>query len=149
MSKRIDYYDDPEAPAANSMVPSVNVVIENDAGEILMIRRSDNGNWAPTPSTSSSTPATAKPDRSSRSYYALGQPAAPRRRAAKAPKSDGYLQRKSELCRWTAPCADGSTTTAIAGNRRTSTKPTLHVASRDPHDHSGTASPSTSAGMSQ
>jgi ADP-ribose pyrophosphatase YjhB (NUDIX family) len=46
MSKRIDFYDDPDAPTANSMVPSVNVVIENDAGEILMIRRSDNGNWA-------------------------------------------------------------------------------------------------------
>jgi ADP-ribose pyrophosphatase YjhB (NUDIX family) len=28
------------------MVPSVNVLIENEAGEILMIRRSDNGNWA-------------------------------------------------------------------------------------------------------
>lgn len=46
MPKRIDYHDDPNAPAANSMVPSVNVVIENDAGEILMIQRSDNGNWA-------------------------------------------------------------------------------------------------------
>lgn len=46
MAKRIDYYDDPEAPAANSMVPSTNVIIENDAGELLMIRRSDNGNWA-------------------------------------------------------------------------------------------------------
>jgi 8-oxo-dGTP pyrophosphatase MutT (NUDIX family) len=46
MAKRIDYYDDPNAPAANSVVPSVNVVIENDAGEILMIERSDNGNWA-------------------------------------------------------------------------------------------------------
>jgi 8-oxo-dGTP pyrophosphatase MutT (NUDIX family) len=46
MGRRIDYYDDPDAPSANSMVPSVNVVIENDAGEILMIERSDNGNWA-------------------------------------------------------------------------------------------------------
>ena len=46
MSRRIDYYDDPAAPKANSMVPSVNVVVVNDAGEILMIRRSDNGNWA-------------------------------------------------------------------------------------------------------
>ncbi|HET6292224.1 MAG TPA: NUDIX domain-containing protein [Kribbella sp.] len=46
MPKRIDYYDDPSAPAANSMVPSVNVVVENEASEILMIRRSDNGNWA-------------------------------------------------------------------------------------------------------
>jgi 8-oxo-dGTP pyrophosphatase MutT (NUDIX family) len=45
-ARRIDYYDDPEAPKANSMVPSVNVVVANDAGEILLIRRSDNGNWA-------------------------------------------------------------------------------------------------------
>lgn len=46
MAGRIDFYDDPDAPAANSMVPSVNVVIENEAGEILLIERSDNGNWA-------------------------------------------------------------------------------------------------------
>jgi 8-oxo-dGTP pyrophosphatase MutT (NUDIX family) len=46
VSRRIDYYDDPNAPAANSLVPSVNVVVVNDAGEILMIRRSDNDNWA-------------------------------------------------------------------------------------------------------
>ena len=44
--KRIDYYDDPNAPKANSLVPSVNVVVVNDAGEILMIRRTDNDNWA-------------------------------------------------------------------------------------------------------
>ncbi|MFI0487195.1 NUDIX domain-containing protein [Actinomadura sp. 9N215] len=46
MGRRIDYYDDPNAPKANSLVPSVNVVVENDKGEILMIRRTDNGNWA-------------------------------------------------------------------------------------------------------
>ncbi|MEV0792587.1 NUDIX domain-containing protein [Kribbella sp. NPDC050459] len=46
MPRRVDYYDDPAAPAANSMVPSVNVVVEDDAGRILMIRRSDNDNWA-------------------------------------------------------------------------------------------------------
>jgi ADP-ribose pyrophosphatase YjhB (NUDIX family) len=46
VSRRIDYYDDPSAPKANSLVPSVNVVVVNDAGEILMIRRSDNDNWA-------------------------------------------------------------------------------------------------------
>jgi ADP-ribose pyrophosphatase YjhB (NUDIX family) len=46
MSRRIDFYDDPQAPAANSLVPSVNVVVVNDEGAILMIRRSDNGNWA-------------------------------------------------------------------------------------------------------
>ncbi len=46
MGRRIDYYDDPEAPAANSLVPSANVVVTNDAGQILMIKRSDNDNWA-------------------------------------------------------------------------------------------------------
>ena len=46
MSRRIDYYDDPAAPKANSLVPSVNVVVINQAGAILMIRRSDNDNWA-------------------------------------------------------------------------------------------------------
>ncbi|MDX3108958.1 NUDIX hydrolase [Nonomuraea angiospora] len=46
MSQRIDYHNDPNAPAANSLVPSVNVVVTNDADEVLLIRRSDNGNWA-------------------------------------------------------------------------------------------------------
>lgn len=46
VSRRIDYHDDPNAPKANSMVPSVNVVVVNAAGDILLIRRSDNDNWA-------------------------------------------------------------------------------------------------------
>jgi 8-oxo-dGTP pyrophosphatase MutT (NUDIX family) len=46
MGRRIDYYDDPDAPAANSIVPSANVAVINDVGEILLIRRSDNDNWA-------------------------------------------------------------------------------------------------------
>jgi ADP-ribose pyrophosphatase YjhB (NUDIX family) len=46
LARRIDYYDDPNAPAANSLVPSVNVIVTNEAGDILMIRRSDNDNWA-------------------------------------------------------------------------------------------------------
>ena len=46
MARRIDYFDDPSAPPATSLVPSVNVIVANDAGEILLIRRSDNGNWA-------------------------------------------------------------------------------------------------------
>jgi 8-oxo-dGTP pyrophosphatase MutT (NUDIX family) len=46
VSRRIDFYDDPAAPKANSLVPSVNVVVVNEAGDILMIRRSDNDNWA-------------------------------------------------------------------------------------------------------
>lgn len=46
MARRIDYYDDPNAPEANSLVPSVNVVVTDDAGRILLIKRSDNDNWA-------------------------------------------------------------------------------------------------------
>ncbi|MEQ4724930.1 NUDIX domain-containing protein [Nonomuraea sp. B19D2] len=46
MSQRIDYHNNPNAPAANSLAPSVNVVVTNDADEVLLIRRSDNGNWA-------------------------------------------------------------------------------------------------------
>jgi ADP-ribose pyrophosphatase YjhB (NUDIX family) len=46
VARRIDFYDDPEAPPANSIVPSVNVVVVNDRDEILLIRRSDNDNWA-------------------------------------------------------------------------------------------------------
>jgi ADP-ribose pyrophosphatase YjhB (NUDIX family) len=46
MPRRIDFHNDPGAPAANSIVPSVNVAVTNDAGEILLIRRSDNDNWA-------------------------------------------------------------------------------------------------------
>lgn len=46
MSRRIDYYDDPTAPPATSRVPSVNVVVTDDEGRILMIKRTDNGNWA-------------------------------------------------------------------------------------------------------
>lgn len=46
MARRLDFYDDPSAPAPNSLVPSVNVVVVNDAGDILMIHRTDNDNWA-------------------------------------------------------------------------------------------------------
>jgi|ERR1044071_4845879 8-oxo-dGTP pyrophosphatase MutT (NUDIX family) len=46
MARRIDYYDDPSGPKANSLVPSANVLVVNDDGEILLIQRSDNGNWA-------------------------------------------------------------------------------------------------------
>jgi hypothetical protein len=44
--ERIDYYDSPEAPKVNSLVPAVNVAVVNDTGGILLIRRTDNGNWA-------------------------------------------------------------------------------------------------------
>jgi 8-oxo-dGTP pyrophosphatase MutT (NUDIX family) len=46
MARRIDYFDDPNAPAVNSVIPAANVVIADDQGRILMIKRTDNGNWA-------------------------------------------------------------------------------------------------------
>jgi ADP-ribose pyrophosphatase YjhB (NUDIX family) len=46
VARRIDYYDDPSAAPAASLVPAVNVIVASDAGEILLIRRYDNGNWA-------------------------------------------------------------------------------------------------------
>jgi ADP-ribose pyrophosphatase YjhB (NUDIX family) len=46
MGRRVDYLDDPEAPPANSLVPSVNVAVTNEHGELLLIRRTDNDNWA-------------------------------------------------------------------------------------------------------
>jgi 8-oxo-dGTP pyrophosphatase MutT (NUDIX family) len=46
MSRKIDYHDDPAAPQPNSLVPAVAVVVARDDGAILLIRRTDNGNWA-------------------------------------------------------------------------------------------------------
>ena len=46
MGRRIDYLDDPDAPAANSLVPSVNVAVVDERSRLLLIRRSDNDNWA-------------------------------------------------------------------------------------------------------
>ena len=43
---RIDYFHDPGAPPANSVVPAVVALVQNPAGQVLMIRRSDNGRWA-------------------------------------------------------------------------------------------------------
>ncbi len=46
MGRRIDYLDDPEAPTANSLVPSVNVAVVDEENRLLLIRRSDNDSWA-------------------------------------------------------------------------------------------------------
>jgi ADP-ribose pyrophosphatase YjhB (NUDIX family) len=46
MGRRIDYLDDPDAPPANSLVPSVNVAVTDDEGRLLLMRRTDNDNWA-------------------------------------------------------------------------------------------------------
>ncbi|MFF9039243.1 NUDIX hydrolase [Streptomyces sp. NPDC014892] len=43
---RIDYFNDPNAPKANSVVPSVTAVALNEAGDVLLIHRTDNDLWA-------------------------------------------------------------------------------------------------------
>lgn len=42
---RTDYFDDPTAPAVNSVVPAVTAFVQDGNGRILMERRSDNGRW--------------------------------------------------------------------------------------------------------
>jgi 8-oxo-dGTP pyrophosphatase MutT (NUDIX family) len=44
--RRIDYFDDPDAPLATRIVPGVSVAVTNESGQLLMIRRSDNDFWA-------------------------------------------------------------------------------------------------------
>lgn len=43
---KTDYYADPDAPKANSLVVAVGAVVRNDRDEILLIERTDNGLWA-------------------------------------------------------------------------------------------------------
>ncbi|MFF3008495.1 NUDIX domain-containing protein [Kitasatospora sp. NPDC057940] len=43
---RRDYENDPDAPEANSLVPAASVVVVDDAGRVLLQRRTDNGMWA-------------------------------------------------------------------------------------------------------
>ena len=43
---RIDYINDPEAPAANSVVPSVVAVVEDAERRVLLIHKTDNNLWA-------------------------------------------------------------------------------------------------------
>lgn len=43
---RVEYFNDPDAPHANSIVVAVTAFVLNPAGELLMIQRSDNRLWA-------------------------------------------------------------------------------------------------------
>lgn len=43
---RIDYYNDPNAPKANSVVPSTTSVIADEDGRIVLVHRKDNNLWA-------------------------------------------------------------------------------------------------------
>jgi ADP-ribose pyrophosphatase YjhB (NUDIX family) len=42
---RMDYFNDPNAPKANSIVPAASAIVTNAEREILLERRSDNARW--------------------------------------------------------------------------------------------------------
>ncbi|MFJ2632658.1 NUDIX domain-containing protein [Streptomyces sp. NPDC087422] len=43
---RTEFYDDPDAPAPNSLVVAASAVVTDEQGRILLQRRRDNGLWA-------------------------------------------------------------------------------------------------------
>ena len=43
---RIEHYNNPDAPKPNSLVPACNLLVVNEAGEILLQKRRDTGQWA-------------------------------------------------------------------------------------------------------
>jgi 8-oxo-dGTP pyrophosphatase MutT (NUDIX family) len=43
---RIDHIANPDAPQPNSVVPSAVAFVTDSAGRVLLIQRSDNGDWA-------------------------------------------------------------------------------------------------------
>ncbi|TCB99022.1 NUDIX domain-containing protein [Micromonospora zingiberis] len=46
MTGRRDYYHDPQAPTANSLVPGAAALVTDQHGRVLLQRRTDSGNWA-------------------------------------------------------------------------------------------------------
>ncbi len=45
MPRRVEYFDDPNAPRANALVVAVTAVVTNDQGELLLQKRTDNELW--------------------------------------------------------------------------------------------------------
>lgn len=43
---RIDYLDNPAAPRANSIVPSVTAIVQRATGDLLLVHKTDNRLWA-------------------------------------------------------------------------------------------------------
>jgi ADP-ribose pyrophosphatase YjhB (NUDIX family) len=43
---RRDYYNDPNAPKANRIIPAASAIVADAQGNILLHRRTDNGLWA-------------------------------------------------------------------------------------------------------
>jgi ADP-ribose pyrophosphatase YjhB (NUDIX family) len=44
--RRIEHLNDPDAPAANRLVPAASAVVVDEAGRILLHRRTDNELWS-------------------------------------------------------------------------------------------------------
>ena len=44
--RRIEHFNDPAAPPANSLVPAASAIVADQTGRILLIRRSDNALWS-------------------------------------------------------------------------------------------------------
>jgi 8-oxo-dGTP pyrophosphatase MutT (NUDIX family) len=44
--RRVEYWNDPDAPEPNSLVPACGVLAVDDGGKILLQRRRDTGQWA-------------------------------------------------------------------------------------------------------
>jgi hypothetical protein len=64
---RIDHFHDPDAPKAFSIVVAVTAFVLDDAGRVLLIRRTDNGLWA--------LPAALRRSASRSSAWRSGRPA--------------------------------------------------------------------------
>ncbi|MFC4034185.1 NUDIX hydrolase [Streptomyces polygonati] len=43
---RTEYYNDPDAPKANTLIPASNLLVVDESGAILLQRRRDTGQWA-------------------------------------------------------------------------------------------------------
>jgi ADP-ribose pyrophosphatase YjhB (NUDIX family) len=43
---RIEHFNDPDAPPANSLIPAASAIVVDEAARILLIRRSDNALWS-------------------------------------------------------------------------------------------------------
>lgn len=46
MNTRIEHWNNPDAPVANSLVPASNLLVVNNTGAILLQQRRDTGQWA-------------------------------------------------------------------------------------------------------
>jgi hypothetical protein len=42
---RVDYFNDPKAPKANTIVPSATAAVVDDAGALLLVHKTDNNLW--------------------------------------------------------------------------------------------------------